>query len=79
MHPLARGAWRRNAACLGMDVELFYAGGRELEAKRLCAGCPVLDACLEDAVLKGDYEGVRGGLTGDERRALVRFARQTAA
>lgn len=77
-HPLVRGAWRRAAACHGMDTERFYDPDQEEECKQVCAGCPVVDACLEDAVLKGDYEGVRGALSGDERRALIRLARRVA-
>lgn len=78
-NPLERGQWRRDAACLGMDTEDFYDSELERERKQVCAGCPVIDVCLEDAVLKGDYDGVRGGLSGDERRALIRFARRAAA
>jgi hypothetical protein len=49
------------------------------KAKALCAGCPVLEACLEDALVQeGDLVGrsrwlVRGGLTPKER--AVRSAR----
>jgi WhiB family redox-sensing transcriptional regulator len=41
-------------------------------AARLCAGCPVIDACLElDLRTTGqDTRGVWGGLPEDDRRAL---------
>ncbi|MXM66765.1 WhiB family transcriptional regulator [Streptomyces sp. HUCO-GS316] len=37
------------------------------EAKRLCATCPVKDACLTHAIANNEQDGVWGGLTPDER------------
>lgn len=69
--------WRTRAACRGMDGELFFPNDSDTpgqaNAKAICATCPVLDACLLDALdvedRTGAYSryGIRGGLTGDER------------
>jgi WhiB family redox-sensing transcriptional regulator len=39
-------------------------------ALTICRTCPVRVECLAEAVALGDVEGIRGGLTADERRAL---------
>lgn len=44
----------------------------ELEAKAVCAGCPVQAQCREWALATGQDTGVWGGLTDTERRALKR-------
>lgn len=68
--------WRGRAACLDEDPELFFPvghGGPGLEqvarAKAVCARCPVSGECLSFALVAVP-EGVAGGLTGEERRAL---------
>ncbi len=69
-------AWRDRAACvaLGVDPEVFFPdrGGSARPAKRVCARCPVRAACLADALATPVVhdEGIRGGLTPSERRAL---------
>lgn len=67
--------WRSNAACLGMDLSLFFSDGAgqvarvaAAKAKAICAGCPVRRACLADAYAVFDDYGVRGGMTGRERK-----------
>jgi hypothetical protein len=69
--------WRSQAACLDTDPELFFPvatsgpmfEAQVIEAKAVCAGCPVRPACLEFA-LTALGEGVAGGLTADERSVL---------
>jgi Transcription factor WhiB len=69
--------WRVRAACRGEDPELFFPVGdwgpalvaQLAAAKAVCARCPVVAECLSFAVLALP-EGVAGGLTGEERRAL---------
>lgn len=39
-------------------------------ARRLCNGCSVWRDCLEDALANGEDEGVWGGFTPRERRAV---------
>ncbi|MGH3921683.1 MAG: WhiB family transcriptional regulator [Pseudonocardiaceae bacterium] len=70
--------WRDRAACRDMDSELFFPIGttgpaldQAERAKAVCAGCPVSSQCLEFAMSTGQ-NGVWGGLTEDERRALRR-------
>lgn len=74
----------RGAACRSEDPELFFPvsevgpGMRQvIEAKAVCAGCPVRSACLAFA-LERDLEGVWGGTTEDERRALRAADRRVA-
>ncbi|HVL80680.1 MAG TPA: WhiB family transcriptional regulator [Actinomycetota bacterium] len=78
--------WRNQAACRGMDPELFFSpdsfetkqgkDGREDIAKAACARCEVRAECLEYAIKAGERYGIWGGLTEQERRAVVR--RRTA-
>lgn len=71
--------WRDRAACRGSsDPELFFpaaqAGPVYVEqvarAKAVCAQCPARAACLEFA-LRALPDGVAGGTTPEERRALA--------
>jgi WhiB family redox-sensing transcriptional regulator len=62
--------WRDLAACRDTDPDLFFADGRVAEAKQVCAGCPVRQACLEQALRKREGHGVWGGADEEERRAL---------
>ncbi len=72
--------WRRNAACKGSDTERFYdedsARGaylrrNQLDAKRTCARCPVIESCLSWALLVNETHGIWGGLTPSERSELA--------
>ncbi|MEN2423045.1 WhiB family transcriptional regulator [Streptomyces rimosus] len=76
-----RGSWRDRAACRTEDPDLFFPAGSTgpwaaqlVDAKRVCARCPVLHECRRYALeLPAEY-GVWGGLSEDERRALRRRA-----
>ena len=68
--------WMSRGACRDEDPELFFpiaAGGPALEetnaAKRVCLRCPVRAACLSFG-LKTAQEGIWGGATPEERRAM---------
>ena len=52
--------WRHQAACRGLDPEIFYPQSDEESeiAKTVCFGCAVREACLEHAV----------GIPGTRRR-----------
>jgi hypothetical protein len=68
--------WRHHAACADVyvDPELFFATGPKADdqaAKAICRSCPVREQCLEWA-LDALPDGVAGGCTEDERRALRR-------
>lgn len=72
--------WVERAACRDADPETFFppSGGtddeREAAAKRLCAGCPVVEDCLREALFNGESTGIWGGLNVRERRDLLRVA-----
>jgi WhiB family redox-sensing transcriptional regulator len=67
--------WRVEAACRGVDPELFFPasevgpGARQVaQAKAVCARCPVSASCR--AELGMQEFGVFGGLSAGERRTL---------
>lgn len=61
------------AACRGLDPEMFYAegGAAVARAKAVCATCPIRPKCLEWAIIREEF-GVWGGTTARERAALRR-------
>lgn len=65
--------WRLSGNCLDEDPDTMHPQDRDLygqnQAKGICAGCPVKDECLTDAINTDDWNGIRGGMTGKERRA----------
>jgi WhiB family transcriptional regulator, redox-sensing transcriptional regulator len=74
-----RPDWYRDAACRDLDVSVFYpldndrgtlAIRRERTAKQVCAGCPVIRACLTTALASNEKHGIWGGLTAAERARL---------
>jgi WhiB family redox-sensing transcriptional regulator len=64
--------WRYQAACRGADLGVFFPGrGESAEpARRVCAGCPVREPCLDYALRHGITHGIWGGLAERDRRAL---------
>jgi WhiB family redox-sensing transcriptional regulator len=64
--------WRALAACRGADLHLFFPGrGESAEpARRVCAGCPVREPCLDYALRHGITHGIWGGLAERDRRTL---------
>lgn len=73
--------WRHRGACRDEDPELFFPVGNTgpaalqiEEAKAVCGGCPVMEQCLEWALETREDDGVWGGLSEDERRAMHRRA-----
>lgn len=75
--------WRDDAACREADPDLFFPIGttgpalRQIgEAKRVCRTCPAQAQCLAWALDNGVIDGVWGGTTGDERRAMRRPPRR---
>ena len=67
-------SWKSNGACRWVDPELFFPNSdtEAGPAKAVCGHCPVQARCLQFAVDAREYEGVWGGTTGAERRAMVR-------
>jgi WhiB family transcriptional regulator, redox-sensing transcriptional regulator len=72
-------SWGEDAACRGMDPELFFPVGttgaavsQTEEVRRICCRCPVQTQCLAWALENGVSDGVWGGTTPDERRRVLR-------
>ena len=76
------GEWRERAACVGLDIELFYPDPTDTEgiaaAVAVCQSCPVTDLCLADALHTRDQHGIRGGLTPNQRANRRRVTRSAA-
>ena len=66
--------WQDRALCGQVDPEIFFVdkGGSTRDAKRVCQGCEVRDACLEYALANDERFGIWGGLSERERRRLKR-------
>jgi len=69
--------WRLSAACRSTDPDLFFpvsSSGRSLElvvqAKEVCARCPVQRECLRFALSTRQAHGVWGGMSEEERKLL---------
>ena len=72
------GRWRDQAACRDTDPEWFFpiseSGPSQLQtwaALQVCHACPVQWACLSWALQHSMNEGIWGGSTLGERRALL--------
>lgn len=73
--------WQLQAACRGMDADVFFHPDRErgeareereLRARAICAACPVVRECLDHALAVREPYGIWGGLTEHERLVLRR-------
>lgn len=80
--------WMDAAACRGTDPNLFFPTGvnpRYVEARRICASCPVRVRCLTDAeefeqgLTASGRSGMRGGLTPTGRANRSRYADRAGA
>lgn len=84
-------ALRDHPACLGMDTEIFYPvhvssadkppTAQEREALAICGRCPIREFCLDDELRHGarHQHGVIGGMTENQRRALLSTHREQVA
>lgn len=80
-HPDKDDSWRDHSACRvpkhfneeerKEHMDIFFNGRKTARAKRFCAKCPVSGPCLQFALNNDIVGGVFGGLTEDERKALV--------
>ncbi len=64
--------WRSRGLCLHSDPEAFFPNPTDDPGPALavCARCPVPGSCLAAALDAGDSDGVWGGTTVEERRAM---------
>lgn len=77
--PPPPGRWVERAACRSAGVDRWFPDQEEIgrqalsvavaEARSVCARCPVQQPCLAYA-LEAGVEGVWGGMTERERRAI---------
>lgn len=72
MIPFERPEWFDDAACRGLDPDLFFpqVGEMATQAKQVCSTCSVRSACLEFAVTRAEHHGVWGGLSERERQRI---------
>ncbi|WP_043500215.1 WhiB family transcriptional regulator [Georgenia sp. SUBG003] len=72
--------WQYEGACREADPNLFFhpegeRGGtrrrRDEAAKAICATCPVIEQCREHSLAVREPYGVWGGLSEDERQAIL--------
>lgn len=78
--------WLAAAACRGTDHRLFFpvlehrpvgeTAERLALARSICDRCPVAAECLTDALVSRDFDGIRAGLTGAQRKRLPRPPRR---
>lgn len=66
--------WMGGANCATTDPELFFprSGDSLTAVRRVCANCPVKQACLDYAIKNSVQAGIWGGRTLKERRAIQR-------
>lgn len=70
--------WMDDAACFGMDPDLFFApppargnGDWDLAPREMCRSCPVQMECLDYATVNNLF-GIWGGSGEDQRQFLRR-------
>lgn len=70
--------WREDAACKGLNPELFHPARGEdaYQAIAVCAGCLVVEQCLHFALSNGIKVGIYGGKSERQRRMLRRDYKQ---
>jgi WhiB family redox-sensing transcriptional regulator len=79
--------WQLHGACRDEDTDVFFhpegeRGSarvrRETAAKAICARCPVLTECAAHALAVREPYGVWGGMSEDDREAILSGARTSA-
>ncbi len=68
--------WRDDALCAQVGGDLWFPekGGSVMDARKICAQCPVAEQCLQYALDTNQRDGIYGGTTPMQRRALRRAA-----
>lgn len=65
--------WQLWAACKGIDDRSIFfptRGASVAAAKKICAGCPVRVACLDEALTDRRLDGIWGGTSYRQRRRI---------
>ena len=72
--------WQYQGACRDLETEMFFhpdgergprRRNRENTAKAICATCPVIAACRKHALAVQEPYGIWGGLSEDDRLAIL--------
>ena len=80
--------WQERGACANVSVERFFSPdlergaprrARETAAKAICAPCPVKEQCLAHALSVREPYGIWGGVTAEERAAMLSMRRDREA
>jgi WhiB family transcriptional regulator, redox-sensing transcriptional regulator len=77
-HPIDT-QWMAEGRCREVSPSVFFpSDGLGVQAaQRICADCPVADACLEYALANRIDHGVWGGRSERERRRILRSRRSS--
>ena len=79
--------WQYQAACKGLATDIFFYSDRERGPKRakrekiakaICATCPVIKECRDQALRLAEPYGIWGGLTQEERFAILNRKNQSS-
>jgi WhiB family transcriptional regulator, redox-sensing transcriptional regulator len=72
-------AWMARGLCTSIPPATFFpSDGAGVEvARKICASCPVREACLEHALVNRIDHGVWGGCSERERRRILKRRRAT--
>jgi WhiB family redox-sensing transcriptional regulator len=64
------------AVCAQADPDAWFpeTGGSPHAAQAVCARCPIAARCLDVALARNERDGIWGGTTPNQRRALRRRA-----
>lgn len=73
-------SWRADAACRGLDPNLWFPGRWEgpadfktaAEARAICHQCPVRQECADYAVETNQEFGIWGGVSRRTRKQIIR-------
>jgi WhiB family transcriptional regulator, redox-sensing transcriptional regulator len=73
--------WMAKGLCATVPPSTFFpSDGAGVEvARRICAGCPVKEPCLEYALAQRIDHGVWGGASERERRRILKRRRLSSA
>ncbi len=72
--------WQNSGACRDLPSEMFFhpdgergpsRRNREKKALAVCAACPVIQQCRTQALTIQESYGIWGGLTEDDRIAIL--------
>lgn len=78
-HDPSDTSWMAAGNCRNYPPEVFFPsdGVGVDRARAICAGCPVMSACLEHALEHRIEHGVWGGCSERERRRILKRRRSS--